>query len=86
MNKTIDTSIKKFGNSSGVRLTKDLLSTTQFSEHEPIEIKAEEGRIVITKRKKKTLEELFEDYEGFYEPTEEEQTWLNMLPEGEEIR
>ncbi|WP_071130978.1 AbrB/MazE/SpoVT family DNA-binding domain-containing protein [Enterococcus timonensis] len=81
----IDT-IKKWGNGNAIRITKDLLLVAQFSESEPIEITATKGQIVIVKRNRKTVQELLEDYDGFYEPNKEGQEWLDMKPVGEEIK
>lgn len=43
------TSILKWGNSQGVRLTMDMLRAAKIGVSEPVVIKAEPGRIVIEK-------------------------------------
>lgn len=86
MSLTVDSNVKKWGNGSAVRLTKELLAVAGFDDTEAIEITAELNMLVIKKKKRKTLEELFEGYEGFYEPTEEDSAWLNMKPAGDEIK
>lgn len=78
------TTIQKWGNSQGVRIPKAILDTVKWNENEQIIILVENDKIVIEKaknKKRKNINELFEDYKGKYEPVEVD--WGE--PEGEEI-
>ena len=78
------TTIKKWGNSQGVRIPKILLDSINWSENEEVSINIEEDKLVIEKAKtqnRKNIKELFKDYKGEYKP--EEIDWGE--PEGEEI-
>lgn len=78
------TTIQKWGNSQGVRIPKILLDSVNWSENEKIVIIVNNGKLVIEKaneHKRKTIKELFENYNGDYEPTEVD--WGE--PKGEEI-
>ena len=61
--------IQRWGNSNAVRIPKVILETVKLTENERVEIIAKDGAIVIlpAKRRYKTLEELFEGYEGTYD-------------------
>lgn len=77
------TSIQKWGNSQGIRIPKILLDTVKWSENEEITIIVDDGKLVIEKAKKerKNIKELFEDFEGDYEPIDVD--W--GTPKGDEI-
>ena len=78
------TTIQKWGNSQGVRIPKILLDTVKWNENEQIVILVEDNKLVIEKannKKRKNIKELFENYEGEYEPVQID--WGN--PVGEEI-
>ena len=45
----MSTSILKWGNSQGIRLTMEMLRTAKIDVSEPVVVKAEPGRIVIEK-------------------------------------
>lgn len=64
------TTIQKWGNSQGIRLPKYLLESIKWQENEQINIKAENGKIVIEKAQEAeiTIEELFADFDGQYIP------------------
>ncbi len=67
------TSIQKWGNSQGIRIPKHLLDSLKWDTDEKITIKAQDNRIVIEQaepKKHKTLSELFDGYNGDYEPEE----------------
>lgn len=51
----MSTAILKWGNSQGVRLSTTILRQAKFSLVEPVEIKAELGRIVIERAKPKVV-------------------------------
>jgi len=84
MSYVLDTNIKVWGNSNAIRLSKELLAAAGFKENEKIEIIAEPEQIIIKKQAKKTLKDMFENYQGFYEPTKEDNAWLNMKAIGAE--
>ncbi|MDR2902906.1 MAG: AbrB/MazE/SpoVT family DNA-binding domain-containing protein [Clostridiales bacterium] len=75
--------IQKWGNSQGIRLPKVLLDDLDINEGEEVDLFVHRGTIVIkpSKKKRKTIQELFADYEGGYESQEME--WGE--PVGEEI-
>lgn len=77
------TNIQKWGNSQGLRIPKILLDTLNWAEGQPIEIVLKEDEIVLksAKVKKKSIQELFADYQGDYQPSEME--WGE--PEGKEV-
>lgn len=64
----MQTTIVKWGNSQGVRLPKMLLESVNLSDNDPVEIVAEGDKIIIQKsagpQRRKTIQELFEGYEG----------------------
>lgn len=67
------TTIQKWGNSQGVRIPKILLDSVKWKENEQIVILVENDKLVIEKannKKRKSIKELFENFEGEYEPTE----------------
>lgn len=66
------TTIQKWGNSQGIRLSKSLLDSIKWQENEEINIKTENNKIIIEKvikAQKKNIKELFENYDGNYIPT-----------------
>lgn len=71
----MNTTIVKWGNSQGIRLPKNLLETADLSENDTIEIFVKDKEIIIKKaspknKNFKSITELFEDYNGNYEPVE----------------
>lgn len=68
------TSIQKWGNSQGVRIPKYLLDAVKLSTNDEIVIRAESDMLIIEKAAptaaRKTIKELFADYDGEYEPQE----------------
>ncbi len=63
------TTIQKWGNSQAVRLSKSIMTEANLRDNDTIDITVdEEGTITIKKSiKRKTLKELFADYDGEYE-------------------
>ena len=77
--------ILKWGNSQGIRFSKELLERAGLSVDDPVEIKLNENNeIVISKPKKEklTFEMLVKDWDGTY-PELEEIDWGD--PVGEEL-
>lgn len=61
--------IQKWGNSQAIRLPKAILETAQLGENDPVQIFAEQDKIIIRKAadmKHKTLKERLEGYQGGY--------------------
>ena len=77
------TTIQKWGNSKGVRIPKYILDSVNWTESEQITIVVENDKIIMekTKSKRKNIKELFENYNGKYEPVKID--WENL--EGKEI-
>ena len=76
--------IQKWGNSQGIRIPKAFLEAVGMGENDLVEINRDDDNIVITKIKEKkglTLEDIFKDYDGEYEP--EEFDWGS--PAGKEV-
>lgn len=68
----MNTQITKWGNSQGVRLTKELLETAGINMNDEVILVAERGRITIEKSQRhKTLEERAEAFNGKIGPYEE---------------
>ena len=64
--------IKEWGNSQGIRLSKEILNMAGFSESEYIEIEAKEGEIILKKRNKRlSLEERAAKFGGKLEASQE---------------
>ena len=65
---TVNAVITKWGNSQGIRLNRDVLSTANLKIGDSIEIIANENEIVIKKiiKRRPTIQELFANYEGTY--------------------
>ena len=65
------TTIQKWGNSQGIRIPKNILDTVKWSENEKILIIIDNGNLIMKKAKqRKTIKELFENYNEKYEPVE----------------
>ena len=64
------TTIKKWGNSQGVKIPKMLLDSLNWSENEQVVIIVDNGKLIIKKaneHKRKNIKELFKDYKGDYD-------------------
>lgn len=76
------TTIQKWGNSHGVRLPRALLDSVNWSVNEKISLEAQDGKLILARvQEKKSIEELFEGFEGEYKA--EELDW--GAPVGEEV-
>ncbi len=61
------TTIQKWGNSQAVRLPKALLEMAEIKENDKVEIKVQDGNLVIVPVKKhKTMAERIAEYKGDY--------------------
>lgn len=65
---TVNAVITKWGNSQGIRLSRDVLSTANLKIGDSIEIIATENEIMIKKivKRRPTIDELFSNYDGDY--------------------
>ena len=75
--------IQKWGNSQGVRIPKTVLNDLNLSEGQKLDIVIKDKTIVLktAAKKRKTIQELFANYEGDYK--QEEIDW--GVPVGKEI-
>lgn len=79
---SMTTTIKKWGNSQGIRLSKEVLQAALLDENEAVELIADETGIRIQKVQKiETLADLFKNYHGNYMPHE----WVTGVPVGKEV-
>jgi len=82
------TTANRWGAALGIRLTKPVLETFAIDEKTLLELDVKQDRIVITRARvqpRTTLEELFENFNGQYEMTDELREWERMKPAGSEI-
>lgn len=65
--------LKAWGNSQGIRLSKELLTLAGIKNNDILEIELQDGNIVLKKAKKehRTLEERAQEYGGKLGPYEE---------------
>ncbi|WP_051534324.1 AbrB/MazE/SpoVT family DNA-binding domain-containing protein [Desulfitibacter alkalitolerans] len=76
------TTIQKWGNSQAVRLPKAILEMAQLNENDRVELKVQEGNLIIIPVKKhKTLQERIAEYKGDYKCGE----WDTGEPTGNEV-
>ncbi len=76
------TTIQKWGNSQAVRLPKAVLEMVSLRENDKVEIKVEDGNLVIIPVKKHvTLKDRVSDYKGEYRCGE----WDTGGPTGKEV-
>jgi len=65
------TTVQKWGNSQAVRLPKAILEMAKIRENDKVEIKVQDGNLIIIPVKKhKTLEERIAEYKGNYSCSE----------------
>jgi len=82
------TTANRWGAALGIRLTKPVLEKFTIDDKTLLDLEVQEDRIIITRAKvphRTTLEELFADFDGEYEMTEEMKQWESMTPIGGEI-
>ena len=76
------TTIQKWGNSQAVRLPKAILEKVSLKENDKVEIRVEEGNLVISPVKRRvSLQERIAEYRGDYLCSE----WDTGKPEGKEV-
>ncbi|KDE61732.1 AbrB/MazE/SpoVT family DNA-binding domain-containing protein [Fusobacterium necrophorum] len=72
--------ITKWGNSQGLRLPKTLLEMLQWKNDDIVEIVVENNQLSIKKiekKKRKSIQELFSEYEGEYQKLD--MNWDNSM-------
>ena len=65
--------IQKWGNSQGIRIPKVILDDLIWSENDEVDLSVSDGKIIIERTLRKPrpdIYELFEEYEGKYEPSD----------------
>ena len=68
----MDTQIKVWGNSQGIRIPKVMLDELKIGVNDYVNIEVKNGSIIINKQfKHKTLEERYADFAGEIEPIQE---------------
>ena len=81
--------IKKWGNSLATRIPKAVVESVDLHLNQEVDIKAINGKIIITPIKKKKeykLEELLSRCKpGSMKLTKDDQEWLNAEPVGKEV-
>ncbi|MDO9533999.1 MAG: AbrB/MazE/SpoVT family DNA-binding domain-containing protein [Bacillota bacterium] len=76
------TTIQKWGNSQAVRLPKAILELANIHEKDQVELRVENGNIIIIPFKKhKSLNERIAEYKGDYKCSE----WDTGKPTGKEV-
>jgi len=77
-------SVKSWGNSCAVRLSTELLAVAGLKDQDKIELIAEKNTITIRKVEPLSIKEQLANYNGFYEPSEEDFAWTSMERIGKE--
>jgi antitoxin MazE len=77
------TSLKRWGNSQGLRFSKEMLEAIGISIYDKVNVEVKDRKIIISKvqDEKINLKELFADYQSDYKT--EEFNWGK--PKGEEV-
>lgn len=69
---TIETAIRRWGNSQGIRLSKEIMSKMNFKEDEQVKISVNNGKMTVEKINSPKYLNLKERMEAFYgKPIEE---------------
>ncbi len=63
---TIQTNVRRWGNSQGIRLSKELMSQMSLKENDAIEISVYDGKMIIEKVNRLKYSNLKERLEAFY--------------------
>ena len=70
----------------GIRIPKVILEQLDIKSGNPLDIKEENGKTVISKApQKSSLDDRLRDFGAKYELTEEDRIWLDAKPVGKEI-
>jgi len=80
---TMYTTLQKWGNSQAIRIPKSILEKANLKENDPVELKVEDGNlIIIPLYKHMTLKERIAAYGEAEAPSEE---WDTGKPKGKEV-
>lgn len=72
MDSVIRTIVRPWGNSQGIRISREILSALGIQANDEVDMKLEQGRLIISKTvRRKTLEEYANAYGGKLGPYEE---------------
>ncbi len=72
MEYVMNTIIRPWGNSQGIRISKEIMNALGLSVNEEVRMSVEDDRLIISKNvRRKTLEEYAEPYGGKLGPYEE---------------
>ena len=69
----MQTQVKTWGNSQGIRIPKFMLDDLTWSENEMVDIIIDDGKIIIERSRtnqRPDIHALFEGFKGKYEPSE----------------
>ncbi len=76
------TTIRRWGNSQAVRIPKAILEKSSLKENDKVEIKVQDGNLIITPVKKRlTLKERIAEYHDDFNCSE----WDTGKPTGKEV-
>lgn len=62
--------IQKWGNSQGIRIPKNILDMMNWKDNDTVEISFQGDSLLIKPHKRKTIDELFANYNGTYQSEE----------------
>lgn len=78
----MDTTLQKWGNSLGIRIPKPVLDSLHWGGDDSLSLRVEGEKLILERKdKRKTIQELFDGFEGEYTP--EEVDWGE--PAGKEV-
>ena len=78
----MDTTLQKWGNSLGIRIPKAVLDSLHWAGDDSLSLRVEGEKLILEmKYKRKSIQELFDGFEGEYTP--EEVDWGE--PAGKEV-
>lgn len=58
--------LQKWGNSNGIRIPKKIIEDLNIKEDEILNLEIEDNRLIITKSKRKSFDEITKNYSGSY--------------------
>jgi len=78
------TKISAWGGSNGMRIPKEAIAILGLSNGDLVELEIT-GEKMIIKKKRKSLRERFDSFDGEYQYAPEDESWVNMERTGGEI-
>jgi len=76
--------LKPWGNSNGLRIPKEVLAILSLSPNDYVDLLIQDEELII-KKKRKTLEEKFADFDGKYPYSDDVASWSSMDRVGDEL-